>query len=205
VNGFGRRDDTIHRPQASRSMGSRFGSLSDRLAEAFSSNAPVPSRQLLDGDADDLLDVDGTSHPDPVLAPFPIVRQGYDCDAVDEHLGQLEAELFATQSELAELRAQSPRAEIAAEIERLGEQTSAILITAHEKASETVSLAETQAQTSIADAASYAAALREEAKVEQRRAESETKSLRRERARLIEDLQNTAAALSTLATDAAKR
>jgi hypothetical protein len=201
VNGFGRRGDTIHRPQASRPTGSRFGNLSERLAGAFSSEAHLPPAPPWDDDPEQSLDFDGTFQE----ARFPMVREGYDCDVVDEHVLGLEVALTETQRELAELRGHSPRAEVAAEIERLGEQTSAILITAHDKANETVTLAEAQAQTCIADAASYAAALREEADVERRRAETETKSLRRERTRLINDMQKTADALSTLATDAAKR
>ncbi len=204
MNGFGRHEDTIHRPQANRSTGSRLGKLSDRLAEAFSTDAHARASQPLDDDVEHTVALEGTFDQDLVLAPFPVVRQGYDCDAVDQHVGELEAALFEAQRELADLRAQGPRAEIAAEIERLGEQTSAILITAHDSASETVSLAEAQAQTCIADAASYAAALREEAKVERRRAESETKALRRERARLIGDIEKTAAALSSLAADGPK-
>jgi hypothetical protein len=203
VSGFGRRDDTMHRPQPSRGAGSRLGKLSDRLAEAFSSDVHATSGRQLDGDEEYTVDFDGTFDQDLVLARYPIARQGYDCDAVDQHVGELEAALIEAQRELTGLRDQGPRAEIAAEIERLGEQTSAILITAHDKASETVSLAESQAQTCIADAASYAAELREEAKVERRRVETETKSLRRERARLIGDIEKTAAALSSLASDAA--
>ncbi len=206
MNVLGRRDATIHRPQANRSTSSRFGGLSDRLAGAFSRYAHGPSGQRFDGDVEYPGDLDGTFRQEPVLARFPIAGQGYDCEAVDEHMDELEAALIETQRELADLRGQTPmRAEVAAEIERLGEQTSAILITAHEKANETVTLAQAEAQTCIADAASYAAALREEAEVERRRAEADTKSLRRERARLIEDIQNTAAALSSLATDAATR
>jgi hypothetical protein len=205
VNGFGRRGDTIHRPQASRPTGSRFGNLSERLAGAFSSEAYAPSEPQWDDDPELPLDFDGTFHEEPVVARFPIARQGYDCDVVDEHVHGLEVALTETQRELAELRGQGARAEVAAEIERLGEQTSAILITAHDKANETVTLAEAQAQTCIADAASYAAALREEADAERRRAETETKTLRRERTRLINDIQKTADALSTLATDAVKR
>jgi DivIVA protein len=205
VNGFGRRGDTIHRPQASGGTGSRFGNLSERLAGAFSNDAQTPLGPQWDDDPEHPGDLDGFPSQDLVLARFPIARQGYDCEAVDEHMYALEAALTETQRELAELRGHSPRAEIAAEIERLGEQTSAILITAHDKANETISLAQAQAQTCIADAASYAAALREEAKVEQRQAETETKSLRRERTRLINDMQKTATALSTLATDSVKR
>ncbi|MDQ6604988.1 MAG: DivIVA domain-containing protein [Actinomycetota bacterium] len=179
--------------------------MSDRLAEAFSIDAHAQSGRLVDGEMDQTVELDGTFDPDLVLARFPIVRQGYDCACVDQHLGELESALFETQRELAELRDQGPRAEIAAEIERLGEQTSAILITAHDSASETVTVAQAQAQTCIADAASYAAALREEADVERQRAESETRSLRRERARLIGDIEKTAAALSSLAADATTR
>lgn len=199
MTGFGKRSGTIHRPHEGRS-GSRLGELGERLAGAFSPTAHAPAEQS--GDIEYSTELDGLYAEDSVLARFPVVRQGYDCDAVDEHLAELEAALYQTQTELAELHEQAPRrSDIAAEIDRLGEHTSAILITAHDKASEMVDLAQAQAQTCIADAASYAAALREEADLERRRAETETTSLRRERARLLKEIRKTAAALSSLATD----
>jgi hypothetical protein len=202
VEGFGRHSATS-RPQASRSVGSRLGEWSARLAGAFSNRAHVPSGQPWDQHAEDAVVLDETFYPDSVLPRFSVVKHGYDCDAVDEHVDELEAALIETQRELAELRSQIPTpSEITAEIERLGEQTSAILITAHQKATETVSLAEAQAQTCVADSASYAAALREEAQQERRRVELETESLRRERDGLITGIEHTAAALSSLAADA---
>ncbi len=202
MNGFGRRDATMHRPQSSRA-GRR---LSDRLADAFSGHAPALAAGRDDDYSEHALDLEGTFQEDEVLARFPIARQGYDCQSVDEYLAELESAFMDTQREVAALRGQVPaRSEVAAEIERLGEQTSAILITAHDKANETITLAQAQAQTCIADAASYAAALREEAEIERRRAETETAVLHRERDRLLGDMQSTAAALSSLAANAAGR
>lgn len=164
------------------------------MAAAFS---PEGGEQL-----DRPIDLDWTLRKDSVLAPFPVAKHGYDRDAVDQYVDELHAALMETGRQLAELR---DRPSITAEIERLGEQTSAILITAHNKASDTVNRAQVDAQTRIADAASYAAALREEANLERCRTEAETTSLRDERARLIAQMQCTATALSALATDALTR
>jgi hypothetical protein len=200
VNGLRKRDATTDRPPASRSTGRRFGELGDRLVQAFSYTTPVAAGEGPEDPAQHPADPAGVFYEDPALASFPITRLGYDCQAVDEHLAELEAAFAETQRELAELRAEPPsRAALAAEIRQLGEQTSAILITAQDSASTTVGLARAQAQICIADAASYAAALREEANLERRRVEAETEALQRERARLMQDIKNTAAALSSLA------
>jgi cell division septum initiation protein DivIVA len=194
-------DAPSRRPHASRSPGTRLGDLSSRLADAFSPRPHGPVRP-----DDEVFAPEDETNPDSVLARFPVVKHGYDCDAVDQHIDDLEAALDEAHHELTTLRrSSSSRSQIAAEIERLGEQTSAILITAHDKAAETLTLAEAEAQTCIADSASYAAALREEAELEQRHVRDETSSLRRERARLLQEIEATAAALSSLATGATSK
>lgn len=187
-------------------MAWRLGELSGRVAATVSANTDAQAGQRFGDRVEASIDLNEKFPTDPVLARFPITKQGYACDVVDQYMDEVQAALGESRRELAELRGQLHSAtSIAAEIERLGEQTAAILITAHDKAYDTVRRAQVDAGTCVADAASYAAALREEANLERRRAEAETTSLRDERARLIEEIQNTAAALSSLATNAATR
>jgi DivIVA protein len=201
VSGF--RHGATQPPQARHSMAWRLGELSGRLANAFSGRPHARTDKQFEDRLEPPIELDWTLRKESVLAPFPSAKQGYDCDVVDQYVDELQAALVETQSELADLRGQlSSRTSITTEIERLGEQTSAILITAQDKAHDTVSRAQVDAETCVADAASYAAALREEANLERRQAEAETTALRDERARLLEEIGHTAAALSALATDA---
>jgi cell division septum initiation protein DivIVA len=177
------------------------GFLTTRLAGALSGSPSVSPGTRRGGDLRQRLDGDRAAvYRNPVLPRFPVARHGYDRDAVDEYIARLESDLVDAQAELLELRGRGPS--IAEEIERLGEQTSAILITAHDAASETVTVAQTEAGTRIADATSYAAALREEATAERYRVQSEIAALRRERGRLIGETERNATALSSLAADA---
>jgi DivIVA protein len=203
VNGSSRRNATIDRPQAGQQGTSRFSDLAERVVGALASNTLTPSRSRLAGDPGFALDPIGPAVDESVLPPFATAKYGYDRDAVDERMADLEASLLEAHRELLALREQTPtRMDIAAEIERLGEQTSAILITAHDTASETLTIAQTDAGTRIADAAAYAAALREEAKNERHKVEVEIDRLRRERGRLIGEIESTAAALSLIAREA---
>jgi cell division septum initiation protein DivIVA len=144
------------------------------------------------------------AHDVPPVARFPISRQGYDCDTVDAHVADLERELSELEQRLAQAEAQVPsRSEVAIEIERIGEQTSAILVAAHDEAQQTVRAAQSQAETVISDATSYAAALTEEAEIKVRRLETEAASLSDRRERLIDEMRTTARALTSLADEAA--
>jgi hypothetical protein len=178
-------------------FGRRLGELSGRVGAAFQHTTPGDEHPL---------SLEWERRTASVLPRFPIAKQGYARGAVDEYLEELQSALLQSHYELNELRDQtaSPPS-ITTEIERLGEQTSAILITAHKTATDTVSRAQIDADTRVADATSYAIALREEADLERRRAAAETALLREERARLIDEMQATAAALRTLAADAAAR
>jgi cell division septum initiation protein DivIVA len=143
---------------------------------------------------------------DDILPRFPVTRQGYDCDAVDAHIADLEDELNDLERQLDEARAQVPsRDVVATEIERVGAQTSAILVAAHDEAQETVRLARTHADTVIADATSYAAALTEEANRTVQELEGRAAALSGEHGRLLGEIRSTAGALHTLADEAAKR
>ncbi len=131
---------------------------------------------------------------------FPVAALGYNRAAVDHYVGELERELD-------ELRAERPPApvSITEEIERLGEQTASILVVAHDQAHETARLAQEQADRCIADAASNAVAITEQAKQQLRELDNETDTVWHERRRLIDDVRTTATALFALAEDAIDR
>lgn len=137
---------------------------------------------------------------------FPVVRSGYDTAAVDEHVVMLERELSELDHELAELRARrAPQDEVAAEIEKIGEQTSSILLAAHDQARETARSAQEQADRCIADAAAQAISITEEAGRKKAELEAETRRLAGERARLLADMEALAGTLTTVAREAAGR
>lgn len=181
---------------------SRFGEFGDRFARTFF-GFEQPGREAV---RDHSLR-GGRPLPWEEDEPrFAITRQGYDPVAVDQHIAGLQDGLFELGRELAELRAQgSSKGEVAAEIERVGEQTSAILIAAHEQAQETTRLAREEADRCIADAASNAVAVASEANRNLRAMETEKASLGRERECLLEDIRGIASALTSLADNAAER
>jgi vacuolar-type H+-ATPase subunit H len=192
----------LDEPATRRSAGSRLAELGDRLSKTFGSTdrvKPEAPGWEADGDleyaGDDTVDV-----AEPFEEPrFPIARQGYDRHAVDEHVADLEREL-------AQLRAgERSDISVAAEIERIGEQTSAILLVAHDKAQETMHQAQEQADRCMTDAASNAVAITEEASRRLRQLDSETDSVWRERARLIDDVRHVSSALAMLAQEAGDR
>ncbi len=144
-----------------------------------------------------------TRHVAPLwdqFAPrFPIARRGYDRDAVDYYIAELERELEDLRVERA------PANVIAAEIERIGEQTAEILRVAHEQAGETTSRAHAEADRCLKAAAANAVAITEDAKAQLRQLDAETDAVWRERARLLEDVRGLASSLSMLADEALER
>ncbi len=183
---FGRRQAGIERPSRRRSPRTHFSDLGDRFTKAF------PTQQF------------PTEIPEEdVLARFPIVRQGYDCLAVDEHIAALERELTDLDQELADLRAQAPvEGEVKAEIHRIGEQTSTILLAAHDKAQETTRRAQAEADRCVADAAANALSITEDANRQLRDIEREMGTLARQRELLVHDVRGIATSLSALADEA---
>jgi DivIVA protein len=203
VGDFNRRAVTLSRPERPRS---RFADLGDRFARTFSARDHTQLTQEANGRPDHAVDGDPPLPWDESPPRFPLARQGYECAAVDEHIAELERELLALDRELAQLQAQTPAAgEVRTEIERVGEQTSAILIAAHEQAQQTTRLAQEEADRCIAAAAANAVAITSEAKEELRGLEREKGSLSQDRERLITNIRSISAALSSLADDADER
>jgi vacuolar-type H+-ATPase subunit H len=202
MNDFDRPSSALDEPATRRSGGSRLAELSGRLSKTFGATEhvkpEVPGREP-DGDLEYGVGetVDATEPFEE--SRFPIARHGYDRRAVDQRMTELEREL-------ARLRAgERSDNSVAAEIERIGEQTSGILLVAHEKARETIHQAQEQADRCVADAASNAVAITEEASRRLRQLDSETDSVWRERARLVDDVRNLSGALASLAQEAGER
>jgi ElaB/YqjD/DUF883 family membrane-anchored ribosome-binding protein len=127
------------------------------------------------------------------------VRSGYDRDAVDAYLNELEQEID-------ELRAnRSSDDAVSTEIKRIGEQAAAILQTAHQQAAETTRKAREEAEKCLSDAAANAISMKDEAKSKLRELDTETDAVWRERSRLIDDARNVATALFSLAEEATER
>jgi hypothetical protein len=187
---------TLDAPAKRRSAGSRFAQLGDRIARSFAARERSKPPAPVWGDPEE---DQSTAQWEPLEPPFPMVRSGYDPAAVDEYIVELEQELEA-------LRARKPDQQaIAREIDRIGEQTAAILRVAHDKAAEVTRQAQAQADKTLADAASSALAITEGATRELREIDSETDSIWQERARLIDDVRNVATALFSLAEEAVER
>jgi hypothetical protein len=222
------RTETVERETPRRTFSSRLADLGDRIAQAlppprrdpeytFPAHPPhvaqpqeQPDQHLEQPEPYATQEVRirriESRVDDDILPRFQVTRQGYDCDAVDAHIAELEDELAELERQLDEARAQVPsRDAVATQIERVGAQTSAILVAAHDEAQETVRLARTHADTVIADAASYAAALTEEATRTVQGLEGRAASLSDEHERLLGEIRSTAGALHALADDAAQR
>jgi hypothetical protein len=202
MSDFGRPGTTMEESTERRSVAARFGDLSDRLSRTFS-GFDRPRQELPDW-------VTGEEPPLPAATEtvawtppseqrFPVVRNGYDPAIVDQRLGELERELT-------ELRAQSRSSDaVAAEIDRIGTQTAAVLQAAYEQAAEITRDARQQADKCLSDAAANAVQMTEDANRRLRDLDVETDSVWQERSRLVDDARSVATALMALADDAAAR
>ena len=133
------------------------------------------------------------------LSRFPIVRQGYDSGRVDEYIAELENELAETDRELAELRGRAPAAdEVTNELKRIGEQTSAVLIAAHEQRDEILRTAREEADQTVAEARVTATTMTTEAEAEINEIEARKEATRRQRDRLVDEIRTFSAALAAL-------
>ena len=202
MSDFERSGMTVDEPAKRRTPGTWFADMGDRLARGFNS-FDRPQGEEQEWESYDELDqptaaVDSMEW-EPDRKRFPTALHGYDRGAVDEHLAALEQEID-------DLRAhRMPAPSVEAEIERVGEETTAILKVAHEQAAEITRRAQTQADKCVADAAANAVAMTEDAKRKLRQLDTETDAVWAERGRLIEDVRNVATALFSLAEDAADR
>lgn len=130
---------------------------------------------------------------------FGMVWRGYDRDAVEEYLAQLEGELETVRAE------RRPDAGVREEIDRIGEETAAILRVAHERAEAIVSRAQARADLLVADADAQARAITTAAEQRLVAIDADTDAVWRDRARLVEDTRKLADALLGVADDAAER
>jgi cell division septum initiation protein DivIVA len=190
---------TLDKPQ--RSAGSRFGDLGDRFARAVgatATNADAPT-PVPNGEPGDVVDREQSRSTQSYASPFRLVWRGYERAAVDQYVAELERDLSAYQAQ-----SRSPRS-VTEEIERIGDETTAILQVAHEQAEAVTRRAQTEADRCVAEARSQASAITEDAKLQLQSLDSETDSIWRERGRLIADVNKLADSLSSLARDAADR
>jgi cell division septum initiation protein DivIVA len=138
-----------------------------------------------------------------VLPRFPIARHGYDRIAVDGYVSELEQELAALDHELVELRARiDPAEEVASQIKRIGEQTSAVLMAANEQREEILRAARAEAERCVAEAGETARTLTEQGEVRLRELEAQTQAAQSERERLLGELRTISAALAAVADSA---
>ena len=188
---FDRSTPTLDEPTKPRNVGSRLAGFGDRLARAFTATDPVYMSES-ESRMETPFETDTEQPWERIAARFPIAPDGYDRAAVDQHLSELEREL-------ADLRSSpSQDTAVAAEISRIGEQTSTILMTAHEQAQEVTRRAKAQADHSIAQAASRSMAMTRQAEQRLRELDGETEAIWSERAQLIDDVRSVASALRVL-------
>ena len=203
---------TYDEPARRRSPGTFFADLGDRLARGFNSfDRPQPD----EGEWEDYeeLDqptqaVDSVPPSEPSRRRFQTVLHGYDRDAVDDYIDGLEHEIGQMAAKLSAQRSAptpAPAPSVEDEIARVGQETSAILRVAHEQAAEITRRARVEAERCVADAASNAVAMTDDAKLKLRQLDSETDAVWTERIRLIEDVRNVATSLFSLAEDACDR
>lgn len=203
MSDFERSGMTVDEPAKRRTPGTWFADMGDRLARGFNSfdrpQAEEPEWEPYEEEPEQATEAVDAVPWEPARKRFPTALHGYDRDAVDAHLAALEAEIE-------DLRAQRlPGPAVEAEIERVGEETSAILRVAHEQAAEITRRAQSQADRCVSDAAANAVAMTEDAKRKLGKLDSETDAVWAERGRLIDDIRNVATALFSLAEDAADR
>ena len=198
---------TYDQPIKRRSPGTFFADIGDKLARGFNSfDRPQPDEP--DWDRYEELDqptaaVDTLPPEEPSRRRFPTSLHGYDRDAVEDYIDGLEHEIGQMAAKLSAQR--SPTSAVQAEIDRVGEETSAILRVAHEQAAEITRRARVEADRCVSDAAANAVSMTEDAKRKLRQLDSETDAVWAERMRLIEDVRNVATSLFSLAEDATDR
>ena len=198
---------TYDEPMKRRSPGTFFADLGDKLARGFNGfDRPQPDDA--DWDRYEELDqptaaVDTLPPEEPSRRRFSTSLHGYDRDAVDDYIDGLEHEIGQMAAQLSAQR--SPTSAVQAEIDRVGEETSAILRVAHEQAAEITRRARVEAERCVSDAAANAVSMTEDAKRKLRQLDSETDAVWAERMRLIEDVRNVATSLFSLAEDATDR
>ncbi len=202
----------LEAPARPRSGARGLAGLGQRLAQTFS--------RAEDADTGALQPTEQYSAPwQDDMPRFAVVRHGYHCAAVDQYVAELEQELGELDREVAQLRTQQPQPlqqsapatpgnatdEVAAEIKRVGEQTSAVLIAAHEQAQERIREADEQAERRLADAKAEASGIITRANQRLHELEMEMEAVQSDRERLLGDVRSAATALTELVDVSLKR
>jgi cell division septum initiation protein DivIVA len=204
MSSYHNRSPTLHRE---RKPGPRvnFGPVKQRLAGVFGAGDD-PDPQPQGSRPAQWVPDERKAVTDEVAPRFPLARQGYDPAAVDRHVAELEAELADLDHELAQLRSQVLSTEdVATEIRRIGEQTSEVLITAHEQRGEILRVAREEADRCVAEAQARARAITLEGEARMRGLEVQNATALQERDRLLEDLRTVSAALGSVVDSAQDR
>jgi hypothetical protein len=139
--------------------------------------------------------------PVPIAADvqFPVVRRGYERDAVDAYVkraSQLVAELQATRS---------PEAAVRRALERVGEEVSGILQRAHESAEKITVRSRAEAEDRLERARREAQQLTADAELRVTDLDAETDAIWAERRRIVADVNSLASQLTELAQAALER
>jgi ElaB/YqjD/DUF883 family membrane-anchored ribosome-binding protein len=195
------RSVVLHPRTREGSQRARLGQIGQRLAEAFRGGD-----QPQDPGAEDTGVIEQLTQADEpdVLPRFPMARRGYQCAPVDEYLASLEQELATLSCEVTQLRAQSDtRDEVKEEIQRIGEQTSAVLIAAHEQRDQILGSAREEADRCLTDARAQASRVTAEGEARLRELKGEGETLARERDRLLEEARGVSVALAAVVDGAA--
>ena len=130
---------------------------------------------------------------------FPVVMRGYDRAMVDEyvkHTTRLVAELQATRS---------PEADIRRALERVGQEVSGILQRAHETADRITSQSRAEAEERLELSRREAAEFTAGAELRVKQLDAETDRIWIERQRIVDDVNELAAKLTSLAESALER
>lgn len=130
---------------------------------------------------------------------FPLVLRGYDRLAVDAYVKR-------TSALVAELQAtRSPEAAVRRGLERVGEEVAGILQRAHEAASQITAQSRSEAEDRLERARQEATQITAAAERRLRELDTETDRIWGERQRIVEDAQQLAQQLLSLASAAAER
>lgn len=180
-------------------------------AEPAEPREPDPERAPYETVESEALAVSPASTPtrasgavDPQLdalrdATFPVVWRGYDVQAVDDYVSAVEAALERFEERT------TPTVAVQRALDRVGEQTAAILRQAEQAADETTRASRARADDRLQRAEREAAELHDAAVARVRALDDDVERLWQERQRLIDATKDLSAQLRSVADDAESR
>jgi len=136
---------------------------------------------------------------DPPVVEFPVVRRGYDRDAVDAYVARVSAVIEELQA------SRSPQAAVRRALDRVGEETAGILRQAEGTAEQMRARSQAKADDRLLRAESEARELRAAAEKHVGALDNDTERIWQERQRLIDDTRKLADTLLAVADSAQER